>query len=150
MKLQYLLEMDKPQTHFYGVTMNIDDFSEENMLLTMPAWAPGSYEIYDFARFVRNLRAYSGSDQLDVQKKDKSTWKVNTKDIHSIKITYEVYANELSVHTSHVDSTHAFLNGTSVFLYVEGYKDQSLELVIKPFGSNVRDHVPADQYRYAS
>jgi predicted metalloprotease with PDZ domain len=135
MKLQYLLEMDKPQTHFYGVTMNIDDFSEENMLLTMPAWAPGSYEIYDFARFVRNLRAYSGSDQLDVQKKDKSTWKVNTKDIHSIKITYEVYANELSVHTSHVDSTHAFLNGTSVFLYVEGYKDQSLELVIKPFGN---------------
>ncbi|WMT45649.1 MAG: PDZ domain-containing protein [Cuniculiplasma divulgatum] len=135
MKLQYLLEMDKPQTHFYGVTMSIDDFSEDNMLLTMPAWAPGSYEIYDFARFVRNLRAYSGSDQLDVQKKDKSTWKVNTKDIHSIKITYEVYANELSVHTSHVDSTHAFLNGTSVFLYVEGYKDQSLELVIKPFGN---------------
>jgi predicted metalloprotease with PDZ domain len=135
MKLQYLLEMDKPQTHFYGVTMSIDDFSEDNMLLIMPAWAPGSYEIYDFARFVRNLRAYSGSDQLDVQKKDKSTWKVNTKDIHSIKITYEVYANELSVHTSHVDSTHAFLNGTSVFLYVEGYKDQSLELVIKPFGN---------------
>ena len=135
MKLQYLLEMDKPQTHFYGVTMNIDDFSEDNMLLTMPAWAPGSYEIYDFARFVRNIRAYSGSVQLDVQKRDKSTWKVNTKDIHSVKITYEIYANELSVHTSHVDSTHAFLNGTSVFLYVEGYKDQSLELVIKPFGN---------------
>lgn len=134
MKLQYVLEMERPQTHFYNVTINIDDFTEDTMLLTMPAWAPGSYEIYDFARFVRNLRVTSGSSELEIQKKDKSTWKVNTKDCHSIKVTYEVYANELSVHTSHVDSTHAFLNGTSIFLYVEGYKDQSLELIIKPYG----------------
>ncbi len=134
MKLQYILEMKKPQTHFYNVTMSIEDFTEDSMFLTMPAWAPGSYEIYDFARFVRGLVAKSGDTELEIQKKDKSTWKVNTKGYNSISVSYEVYANELSVHTSHVDSTHGFLNGTSVFLYVEGYKDQSLELIIRPYG----------------
>ena len=48
-------------------------------------------------------------------------------------ISYEVYAGELSVHTNHLDSTHGYLNGTSVFMYIEGYKDQSLELMVKPF-----------------
>ncbi|MDA8144335.1 MAG: PDZ domain-containing protein [Thermoplasmatales archaeon] len=133
MKVQYVLAMEKPQTHFFNITMNIEDFTEENMLVTMPAWAPGSYEIYDFARFVRNLKAVSGENELEVIKKDKSTWKIVTRENHSIRLTYEVYANDLSVHTSQIDFTHAYLNGTSVFLYVEGYKDQSVELMIKPY-----------------
>lgn len=134
MKLQYTLEMENPQTHFVNITMNIEDYNEDSLLATMPVWAPGAYEIFDFSRYVRHLKAFSGKNELEVSKKDKSTWKVNTKDIHSITITYEYYANDLSVHTSHVDSTHAYLNGVNVFLYLEGYKDQSVELLIKPYG----------------
>lgn len=134
MRLQYLLEIKNPQTHFVEITMNIEDFNDDSLLATMPVWAPGSYEVYDFARYVRHLKAFSGNNELEVSKKDKSTWKVNTKDAHSITIKYEFYANELSVHTSHVDSTHAYLNGVNAFLYLEGYKDQSVELIIKPYG----------------
>ncbi len=133
MKLQYVLELESPQTHFVKVTLNIEDFNESSILATIPTWAPGAYEIADFSRFVRNLKAVSGKIPLEVSKKDKSTWRINTKDVQSVSITYEYYANELSVHTSHVDSTHAYLNGVNVFLYLEGYKDQSVELLIKPY-----------------
>lgn len=131
MKLQYVLNLEKSQTHFVNITLNISDFYEDNLIATMPAWAPGSYEIYDFARFVRNLKARSGKKELEVSKKDKSSWKINTKDLNSISISYEYYADELNVHTSHVDSTHAYLNGVNLFLYIEGYKDQSMELKIE-------------------
>lgn len=134
MKLQYLLEMNNPQTHFVNITLSIEDFNEDSVLATMPVWAPGAYEVCDFARYVRNLKAVSGNTELELTKKDKSTWKINTKDVHSVQISYEYYANELSVHTSHVDSTHAYLNGVNAFLYLEGYKDQSVELLIKPYG----------------
>ena len=133
MKLQYQLEIENPQTHFVKVTLNIEEFTEDALYATIPAWAPGSYEIYDFSRFVRHLHAFSGKTELEVAKKDKSTWKISTKEVHSVSITYEFYANELSVHTSHVDSTHAYFNGVNLFMYLEGYKDQSVELVIKPY-----------------
>ena len=133
MKLQYQLEIENPQTHFVKVTLNIEDFTEDTLYATIPAWVPGAYEIYDFSRFVRHLHAYSGKTELEVAKKDKSTWKITTKDFHSVSITYEFYANELSVHTSHVDSTHAYFNGVNLFMYLEGYKDQSVELYIKPY-----------------
>lgn len=133
MKLQYVLELEKPQTHFVRVSLNVEDFSEDSLFITMPAWAPGSYEIYDFSRFVRNLKVYSEGNEVEITKKDKSTWKINTKDQSTLQITYEYYANELDVHTSHVDSTHAYLNGINVFLYIEGYKDQSVELIVKPY-----------------
>jgi predicted metalloprotease with PDZ domain len=35
-------------------------------------------------------------------------------------VTYEVYAWDLSVRTAHLDQTHGFFNGTSVFLCVQG------------------------------
>lgn len=133
MKLQYILEMENPQTHFVDITLNIEDFNESTLYATFPAWAPGAYEIADFSRFVRNFKAKSGKKELEVSKKDKSTWKINTEDVHSMNITYQYYANDLSVHTSHVDSTHAYFNGINVFVYLDGYKDQSVELIIKPY-----------------
>lgn len=133
MRLQYHLEIDNPQTHFVRVTLKVEDFTEDALFATIPAWVPGAYEIYDFSRFVRHIHAYSGKEELPVTKKDKSTWKIPTKDLHSVSITYEFYADELSVHTSHVDSTHAYFNGVNLFMYLEGYKDQSVELIIKPY-----------------
>ncbi|MCL5667419.1 MAG: PDZ domain-containing protein [Candidatus Thermoplasmatota archaeon] len=133
MNITYTLEMNNPHTHFFRVKMKLDDVSEERTLLTMPAWTPGSYAILDFARNVRKLQAVSESGApLVVTKKDKSTWIVASSGIRNMEVSYEVYADEFSVHTSHLDSTHAFVLGTSVFLYIEGYKDQAVELSVSP------------------
>ena len=135
MKLSYILEMKEPQNGFFQVTMDVEGVSEDSVLVTMPSWTPGSYHILDFARNVRLLRARSKDNEpIDIQRKDKSSWKILNGNHKNFIISYEVFAGELSVHTSHLDSTHGYLNGTSVFMYIEGYKDQSLELMVKPYG----------------
>ena len=135
MKVTYILEMERPQTHFFHVTMKVDDFSEDSMIITLPTWTPGSYHILDFARHIRKLRALNSEGKpVQMSKKDKSSWKISLGGEESVNIDYEVYADELSVHTSHLDSSHGYLNGTNVFLYIEGYEDQTVELLIKPYG----------------
>lgn len=136
MDITYLLEMENPHTHFFKVTMKLNELTEERVLLTMPAWAPGSYSIRDFARNIRKLRAVGSSgEQLDSAKKDKSTWIITCTGSRSIAISYEVYADEFTVETSHLDATHGFVLGTSVFMYIEGYKDQAVELQVVPYGN---------------
>ncbi len=132
MKIQYILSLDRPQTNFIQVQLNIEGNSDEFLTLTMPAWTPGAYEISDFARFVVNLKAFSDDRELEVSKKDKTTWRIKTEGSQSIRVSYEVFAHQLDVHSSYVDQFHAFINGTSVFFYVDGYKEQSIELQIKP------------------
>ena len=46
-------------------------------------------------------------------------------------VRYAVYCNDLSVRTSHVDGTHAFLNGANVFCYVPGrqWEPHAVEVV---------------------
>ncbi|MHB1471654.1 MAG: M61 family metallopeptidase [Thermoplasmataceae archaeon] len=134
MRLSYLLEMENPESHFFKVTMSVEDYSEESMSVTMPAWTPGSYEILDFSRHVRKIKAVNSAvESIELSKKDKSTWKLANGKSRDIRITYEVFAHDLSVHTSHLDSSHGYLNGTNIFLYIEGYKDQTAELTIKPW-----------------
>ncbi|MHB8361245.1 MAG: M61 family metallopeptidase [Thermoplasmataceae archaeon] len=135
MKLSYILEMKDPQNGFFQVTMDIEGVSEDSVLVTMPAWTPGSYRIQDFARNLRLLRARSRENEMiEILRKDKSSWKIINGNHKNFIISYEVYAGELAVSTSHLDLTHGYLNGTSVFMYIEGYKDQSVELMVKPFG----------------
>ena len=134
MKLTYILEIHEPQTGFCQITMNVENVSEDITMITMPAWTPGSYLIRDFSSNVRLLKARTQDNEtIDIQRKDKSTWKIMNGDSRTFTITYEVYAGSLSVRESHIDSTHAYVNGASVFMYLEGYKDQSVELIIKPY-----------------
>jgi predicted metalloprotease with PDZ domain len=56
--------------------------------------------------------------QLAIHKTDKTTWKIATEGVPEILIRYIVYANSLNDRTRHVDDTHAFLSGATVFMYV--------------------------------
>ncbi|HTP24537.1 MAG TPA: PDZ domain-containing protein, partial [Anaeromyxobacteraceae bacterium] len=53
-------------------------------------------------------------------------------------VRYGVFAHELTVRTSHLDGTHGFINGTSVFMYAEGREREAHLLeVIAPAGWRV-------------
>lgn len=134
MKVLYILEMRDPSSGFFQVTMNVDSVSEDICMVTMPAWTPGSYSIKDYAKNVRMLRVKTPEgEHVETVKKDKSTWKILNGNAKSYTITYEVYAGELNVRGCHLDTTHAYFNGTNLFMYLEGYKDQSVELIVKPW-----------------
>src|SRR5690606_14212806 len=71
-------------------------------------------------------------NNLEVNKINKNTWMIPTKKIKNVTVSYEVYAFELSVRTSHLDDTHGDLNGSSVFMYVDGSKDVAGTVTITP------------------
>jgi predicted metalloprotease with PDZ domain len=93
--------------------------SEPQLILNLPAWIPGSYMIRDFARNIVSLHVTSGGNAPDVTKLDKQSWRLDGCE-GEVSVHYQVYANDLSVRSAHVDSTHAYFNGTSLFLRLEG------------------------------
>lgn len=104
--------------------MNVSDLAQNELVIKMPVWAPGSYLLREFAKSVNIVKAYNEQGtELEVKKRNKSTWVISSENAESVKIKYEVYAFELSVRTSFLDDSHAYLNGTSVFMYVEDQKE---------------------------
>ena len=85
--------------------------------------ASSAKTLYMVREFPKNIEGFSASDTkgnvLISDKINKSTWEIATKNNSTIKINYRVYAFEMSVRTSFVDAEQAFLNGSSVFMYVD-------------------------------
>src|SRR5690349_20208142 len=46
------------------------------VLLSLPAWTPGAYEISNFARWVTNFMAMAGGRRLSWDKLDYDTWRI--------------------------------------------------------------------------
>lgn len=134
MKLAYTLAMPRPETHLFHVALAVGDAPREGPLrLVLPAWAPGSYLIRDFARHVQDFEAVGpGGKALAWTRVDKQTWEVETGGARRVEVRYKVYANDLSVQTSHLDATHGYGNGTSLFVYVDGHKGLPATLSVKP------------------
>lgn len=111
--------MPQPETHLYHVEMTIPDPAPD-LVLRMPTWTPGSYLLREYARHVEDFEAYDARGRrVPCERIDKSGWRVRASGREAV-VRYKVYAHELSVQTSHLDVSHAYLNGTSVFLYAEG------------------------------
>ncbi|MEX1002957.1 MAG: PDZ domain-containing protein [Crocinitomicaceae bacterium] len=131
--VDYTLGMSRPNSHYFEVEMLISDNKAKTLQIKMPVWAPGSYLIREFAKSINRVNAVDGEgNALTVDKINKNTWEINTQKSKEIKITYEVYAFELSVRTSFLDDSHGYVNGTSIFMYLKDNKDVSGELKINP------------------
>src|SRR5581483_8434252 len=134
MKLHYAVAMPEPETHLFHVSVEVSGAQGDRLRFVMPAWAPGSYLVRDFARHVQEAEAVDARGRaLPVARVDKQTWEVALEGRSRVAFRYKVYANELSVQTSHLDATHGYANGTSLFVYVEGAKALPATLEIRPF-----------------
>jgi predicted metalloprotease with PDZ domain len=134
--LSYVLSFPKPQTHMFEVAMTIGNVTATQLDLQMPTWTPGSYLQREFERNVQNFAADDAGKPLSWVKVDKATWRITTgagnANPKTIRATYRVYANELATQTSHLDATHAYFNGASIFMYVPTAKDRPHRLKIVP------------------
>jgi len=132
-ELDYTLRVVRPTTHLVDVEILVHKVETANLDFVMPAWAPGRYAIYDFAKNAQEFSALgAGHQPLSWIKLDKQTWRVDARGAGgTVKVEYRVFANDLGGSFSQVDSTHANLNGPSIFMYVEGHKPDPITLKIE-------------------
>ena len=94
--------------------------SASPVVLSLPAWTPGAYEISNFARQVSRFGAQQGSDSLRWDKADYDTWRVWPKEAGQITVSFDVTADTLDNAMAWTRPDFALFNGTNVFLYPEG------------------------------
>ena len=125
-EIAFTVSMPKPHTHLIEVEVRIKQSGATEPLakdevLVMPVWTPGSYLIREFERHVQDFAAFDAAGKpLVWEKINKNSWRVMTGSAREWRANYRVYANELSVRTSEVNSEHAFLNNATVLMYPEG------------------------------
>jgi predicted metalloprotease with PDZ domain len=105
--------------HLFEVSVTVAKPAADGQVFALPAWIPGSYMIREFARNIVQIRAESAGQKVVLTKLDKHSWQA-APCAKELTLHYQVYAWDLSVRAAHLDQSHGFFNGTSVFLQVLG------------------------------
>lgn len=119
--IHYQLVLHDPAAHVLAVTLTLRRPAPDGQRFLLPAWIPGSYMVRDFARNIVRIRAEAGGRQVALTKLDKHSWQA-APCTGPLTLQYEVYAWDLSVRAAHFDQSHAFLNGSSLFLRAAGHE----------------------------
>jgi predicted metalloprotease with PDZ domain len=102
------------------VTTTFDVSSGATVLLSLPAWTPGAYELDDFARWISGFSVTQGGALLRWDKLDFDTWRLRPTRSGTVTVEFDYEADSLDNAMSWTRPDFALFNGTNLFLYPEG------------------------------
>ncbi len=126
-----------PAAHLFEVTCTVQNPDPSGQDFSLPSWIPGSYLMREFARHVVHLEAMADGRPVKTTKLNKHTWR-SEPCTAPLTLRYEIYAWDFSVRTAHLDQTHGFFNGTSLFLKPRGREAAPCLVELLPPRGDVR------------
>jgi predicted metalloprotease with PDZ domain len=121
--------------HVLDVMMSFTSVGPTPVLLSLPAWTPGAYEISNFAKGVTGFTPTSGGKPLVWDKIDYDTWQIRTGGAKPVEVRFTYISDSLDTAKTWVQPDFALINGTTVFLYPEGRPAQfsaTVSIVTEP------------------
>src|ERR1051325_4964811 len=99
-----LVAWSNPRDRLFDITLRFNAPADAPRLL-LPVWRPGRYLVQHYAA---NMREWGGAET----------------------VTYRYYAGVLDAGSSFLDDDEAYINGTNLFMLVEGLRAEEHQLTI--------------------
>ena len=90
------------------------------VLLSVPAWTPGAYELSNFARWISRFSASASDRALSWDKADPDTWRVRPTGAGRVTVRFDYLADTLDNAMAWSRQDFLLFNGTNLFPYPEG------------------------------
>jgi predicted metalloprotease with PDZ domain len=91
------------------------------LVLALPAWTPGAYELSWFSRWVTGFAPTTADGKpLVWDKVDYETWRIETGGAKTVQVTFSYEADSLDNAMSWTRPDFVLFNGTNLFLYPAG------------------------------
>ena len=136
-KISYDLSLANPENHLFGVTIKIENNRRRSLEVTLPAWTPGTYHLQDHARNLLQFEAFTDdSIRLPAEREDFDTWRLQTGKHTAITIHYKILGLLHDDGACYLGADRAYVNGASVFMYIEGKKNRPVTLTVRDLPPN--------------
>jgi len=142
--VRYRVSMERPHSHLFQVEAEFPP-ATESLTVSLPVWTPGSYLVREYARHVQDFEVTDPhGTRLPFERVDKRSFKIRTGGL-AARCRYRVYANELTVRTSHLDDSHGYFNGATLFFTAEALRLAPVRVRVQvPPGWQVATALPRD------
>ncbi len=131
--IRYAVDLSDRVHHLVRVTLTVPEDVAAGARVVLPVWTPGSYVVRNYAHHVQWIRATdTDGTPLELSLDGTTAWRLPADAAGPVTVELELYANDLSVRTNHVDDHHALLIPAATFPYVDGASDRPHEVHLPP------------------
>jgi len=119
MDISFRISAPHRSSRYLDVEMKIDGIQSDEIVLELPSWRPGRYEIGNFARNIRKWQSYNGNgEMLPFRKTARDSWQVSLEGSKSLTIHYDYYCEQADAGGCYVDDDLIYVNPIHCFLFV--------------------------------
>lgn len=116
--MHYKFTFTNPNTHFVEIRLEIES-KTANTVLRLPSWRPGRYQIQNFAKNVKGVRAFNTTGTpIDIKKISKDAWELANQP-GLVTISYRYYAFVMDAGNSWLDDEQLYINFINCAMYAE-------------------------------
>ncbi len=124
-----------PESHTWQIRLTLNHTGGAPLELMLANWVPGSYMIRDFARHIIQISARCNGHPAPLRQTAKNRWQGEAA-AGQWEIDYTVYAHDLSVRASFLNTERGFFDGACLFLSAAGHEQQPHRLSFKNLPDN--------------
>lgn len=133
-QMRFTVSMPQAAKGKFHITLDAKGFSKDSVLLKMPNWMPGYYQLMNYANTVDSFSAKNASGKaLNVKKINSNTWLVIAKKNQPFRVSYQINTNRKFVANSFIDSAHAYIVPANNFMYVASMLKVPVQVQINSF-----------------
>ncbi|HKC47394.1 MAG TPA: PDZ domain-containing protein [Gemmatimonadales bacterium] len=127
--VRYEVSINSAAGHLYHVKAEFPTTGTDTLLVSLPAWSPGNYEIQNYARLVRHFAVHDPAGKaLFWDRLDKDTWRAGTAKNPSVTVEFDYYADTIDLSQARLVTDFGQFLGTNLFLYQNGHLDRPAEV----------------------
>ncbi len=131
-KVQYTISIPEPSSHQYSVEGKFISISSDTLVLKLPNWMPGYYQLMDYAKGIQqfNVKDNKGNSLKFIHPSE-NTWIIPNTKRSSVFVSYNVLTNRQFVANSYVDSSRAYIIPGNSFFYPINNLQQPVQVTVK-------------------
>ena len=129
--MNYTFQIQNSHKHFIKINVQANVSPNAEIIVQLPSWRPGRYELADFAKNVKDFHVIDEKGhELKFHKMNKDSWRIFNAEQTSIQISYLYYAAELNAGSTFLDENQLYINPVNCCVYFPDRVDDSCSVTL--------------------
>lgn len=130
--INYLFSYQAPHNHYIDIEFVADNILSEEVIVQLPTWRPGRYELGNFAKNIQKWAAFDEKgNALKYEKISKDRWRIKTTDVNQLHIKYNYFAADMNGGSTYLDETQLYVNPVNCCLFIPDRIEEACEMELQ-------------------
>ena len=138
--MHYLISRKNIPSQYIDLELTFECTKNEVIVLQLPSWRPGRYELANYAQRIRHLKLLVDGKEFPLSKITKDQWQFASPHTGSVLLQYQYHAAQMDAGGSWSDDEQLYINFINMAFQVKGREQESIRVQL---------NVPPD-YRLAT